>query len=209
MSMRSRGLVERRPSPMLGVASVLLALLYCAPSDGRAQELPVATGSPDITVVQPSSVSPGGAFLRAILVPGWGHASIGSYNRGSFYFAAQAASMYTLLRTRSRISEAQSRVGFREDFLRQQMVANGETDLEVIESTLGADADLTAVRALLDARLEQREDLVALSLFLVFISGADAYVSAHLARFPDPLEIDASPAPGGGMEVALRFRLPN
>jgi hypothetical protein len=209
MSMQSRGLVERRPSRILGIASVLLALLYLAPSDGRAQELPVVTGSPDVTVISPSTVSPGGAFLRAVIVPGWGHASIGSYNRGSFYFAAQAASMYTLLRTRSRISEAQGRVEFREDFLRQQMVANGETDLAVIESTLGVDADLSDVRELLDARLEQQEDLVALSLFLIFISGADAYVSAHLARFPAPLEIDASPAASGGIQVALRLRLPN
>ena len=209
MSMQSRALVERRPSRILGMASVLLALLYFAPSDGGAQELPVVTGSPDVTVISPSTVSPGGAFLRAVIVPGWGHASIGSYNRGSFYFAAQAASMYTLLRTRSRISEAQGRVEFREDFLRQQMVANGETDLAVIESTLGVDADLSNVRELLDARLGQQEDLVALSLFLIFISGADAYVSAHLARFPAPLEIDASPAGSGGIQVALRLRLPN
>jgi hypothetical protein len=209
MSKRSRRLVERCPPPTRRVASVLLALLYLASSGARAQELPVTTASPDPAVIQPTTVSPGGAFLRAVLVPGWGHASIGSYTRGTFYFAAQAASLYTLLRTRSRISEAQSRVGFREDFLRQQMVANGETDLQVIENTLGADGALTDIRDLLDARLEQQEDLVALSLFLVFISGADAYVSAHLARFPEPLEIDASPAPGGGMELALRLRLPN
>ena len=186
-----------------------LAILCVAPGVGTTQELPSPTPSPEPVVIQPSSVSPGGAFLRAVLVPGWGHASIGSYTRGSFYFAAQAASLYTLLRTRSRISEARSRVDFREDFLRRQMVTNGEVDLEVIETTLGADSGLTDVRDLLDARLEQQEDLVALSLFLVFISGADAYVSAHLARFPEPLEIDASPAAGGGIELALRLRLPN
>jgi hypothetical protein len=60
-----------------------------------------------------------------------------------------------------------------------------------------------------EARKRQREDWTALSIFLMLISGVDAFVSAHLQDFPTPLEIEARPVGGGRIEVGARITLPN
>ena len=172
------------------------------------QPVPTTTRPP---LPEPLDISPGGAFLRAIAFPGWGHAAIGSHTRGAFYFGAQAATTYTLLRTRIRVGEAQDRVRFRENVLLQRLAQEGVTDPDAIQQRLDEDGTLEELRNLLDARAEQQEDLVAFGIFLLLLSGADAYVSAHLARFPDPLEVEARPGPQGigTFDLGLRIRLPN
>ncbi|NNF14620.1 MAG: hypothetical protein HKN72_15435 [Gemmatimonadetes bacterium] len=158
---------------------------------------------------QPLDISPGGAFWRALVFPGWGHAAIDSHGRGGFYFAAQTATIYTLLRTRIRLGEAQDRVRFREAILLDRLAAEGVTDFNTIQGRLNGDAPLSDLRNLLDARKEQQEDMVALGIFFLFIGAADAYVSAHLARFPEPLDIGTGVGPTGPtVELALRLPLP-
>jgi len=192
---------------ILGIVISILVL----PGDGTAQvaPTPAAERLAPTGALPPIQVSPGGAFLRAILVPGWGHASIGSYSRGGFYFGAQTATVYSLLRTRHRLHEVRERVRFREDALRAQIAGEGVTDTDLIEQRLTDDADLTELQNLLDSRESQQEDLVALGIFILLLSGADAYVSAHLARFPEPLELEARPVDIGRVDVSLRFMLPN
>jgi hypothetical protein len=34
-------------------------------------------------------------------------------------------------------------------------------------------------------------------------------VSAHLARFPEPLDVSAAPTADGGLELSLRLAVPN
>jgi hypothetical protein len=58
------------------------------------------------------------------------------------------------------------------------------------------------------SREDQQEDLVAFGIFVLFLTGADAFVSAHLARFPAPIEVDAAGSPASGMEVTVRVALP-
>jgi len=58
---------------------------------------------------------------------------------------------------------------------------------------------------LVERRGDQVEDWVALGLFLVFLGATDAFVSAHLADFPEPLSLEVLPRMGGGgWEVGLR-----
>ena len=157
----------------------------------------------------PIDISPGGAFLRAALFPGWGHAAIGSYTRGGFYFGAQAATLYTLLRTRTRIGTVQDRVRLMEQVVLTELSSAGITDPEAVQEALDDDGRVNRVRRLLDSRKEQQEDLIALSIFLVLLSAADAYVSAHLARFPDPLELETNVTGAGLVEIGFRVPLPN
>lgn len=154
-----------------------------------------------------TGISPRGAFLRALAVPGWGHAAIGSYTRGGFYVGAQALTAYTFLRARSRLSEARERSVFRETLLRARLASEGVTDPAAVDEALDADGELSNVRRLVEAREEQQTDLVALGLFLLLMSGADAYVSAHLARFPDPLELEARPSDTGTLDLGVRIRI--
>lgn len=156
----------------------------------------------------PLAVSPRGAMIRAMLVPGWGHAAIGSYARGGFYVALESLTAYTLLRTRNRLSDARERAGFREAFVRASLAQEGVTDPTAIEARLAEDDVLMGLRDLASSRENQQEDIVAFGIFVLFLTGADAFVSAHLARFPTPIEVDLARAPGAGMEVSLRVPLP-
>lgn len=200
-------------TPRPGAHGVVLALLVCTLSASvavGAQERPeTPVAAEDSLPLPPIKISPGGAFLRSIVIPGWGHTAIGSYSRGAFYFGAQTATLYTLLRTRERLREVRERVRFREQVVRVQLAVEGITDFADIEERLDADASLTDLRNLKDSRDQQREDLIALGVFMLLLSGADAYVSAHLARFPEPLELEARPVGDGRVEVGIRVMLPN
>jgi hypothetical protein len=187
----------------VALASVLL--LGVLGPVAAAQEVvpPVVARQP--TAAPPEGPSPGGAFLRAVLLPGWGHAAIGSYTRAGFYFAAETATAYALVRTILRLSEAREYAAFRERLVRSRLAAEGVTDAGELQLRLEEDPALADIRRLVAAREEQREDWIALSIFVVLLSGVDAYVSAHLADFPAPITLDVEPGPTGGVEAALRL----
>ncbi len=198
-----------RPSRLLWAGAALTVIGVLAPASASGQEEPPAVMRIAPEPPQPLDISPGGAFWRALVFPGWGHAAIDSHGRGGFYFAAQTATIYTLLRTRVRLGEAQDRVRFREAILLDRLAAEGVTDFNTIQGRLNGDAALSELRNLLDARKEQQEDMVAFGIFLLFIGAADAYVSAHLARFPEPLDIGTGQGPTGPtVELALRLPIP-
>lgn len=194
-----------RPRPLRARALVVAALAV-GPAAAVAQDPEPAPGA--ATTRPPVEISPRGAFLRALALPGWGHAAIGAYTRGGFYFAVQAATGYTFLRTRLRLAEVRERVGFREDRLRARLAAEGVTDPAAVETALDEDPQLAELRELADARGQQQEDLIAFGIFVLFLSGADAYVSAHLSRFPEPLDVGVLPLGDGRWELALRIHLP-
>ena len=190
------------------VAAVALVLLTLSAPGALAQDAPGAMRiAPEPP--QPLDISPGGAVWRALVFPGWGHAAIDAHGRGGFYFAAQSATLYTLFRTRIRVREAQDRVRVREAVIAQRLADEGVTDPDEIDARFDEDPALSELRGLLDSRKEQQEDMVALGIFFLFISAADAYVSAHLARFPEPLDVAVRPGPTGPtVDVGLKVALP-
>lgn len=200
----ARAMLVRRSSSAVIAAALMAASSVPVEAQEASEERPDAEAEGSAT-----GVSPRGAFIRALLVPGWGHAAIGSYTRAGFYFAAETATAYTLLRTRHRLSEARAHRGLVEGALRQDLAAQGVTEPEEIEALLAEDESLRELRELVEAREQQQEDLVAFGIFLLFLSGADAYVSAHLADFPAPISLDAEPRDREGrMDLMLRLRLP-
>jgi len=196
------------PGRALALLVLLGAFAASAPAEAGAQQVPAPEGAAP-TARPPISISPRGAFLRAMALPGWGHAAIGAHTRGGFYFVAEGAAAYTLLRSRRRLHDVRDRMAFREGLLRGRLTAQGVTEPADIEAGLDADGALAELRALEDSRAAQQEDMVALGIFLVFLSGADAYVSAHLSRFPEPLDVGVVPAAQGRVEVVARITLPN
>jgi hypothetical protein len=74
------------------------------------------------------------------------------------------------------------------------MKVNGE--LEHIRSTGSASED---------AKLQEREDWLAVLVFNHLMSGLEAYVSAHLYDFPGDLQM--RPLPQGGMGVGVTLPL--
>jgi len=173
---------------------------------GAAQQVPAPAGVASSSETISLGVSPRGAFVRALLVPGWGHAAIGSYTRGGFYFALETATAYTFIRTRVRLSEARERAALRETLVRARLAEEGVTDAAAIETRVEADQVLQGFEDLVSSREGQQEDLVAWGIFLLLLTGADAYVSAHLRDFPTPIELETSAAADGRPEI--RFRIP-
>lgn len=178
-----------------------------------AQERPdTSGGSPERRDrdLEPLDISPGGAFRRAVAFPGWGHAAIGAHGRGGFYFGVQAAIAYTLLRARARIGETQDRVRRRESVLLSRLTPEARSDFGAVQATFDGDPTLSELRGLLESRARQQEDMLALGIFVVLISGVDAFVSAHLSRFPEPLDLEARPGPvEGSIDIGFRLPLPH
>jgi len=171
-------MISRSHLKTLGAVLVLVVALL---GDVRAQEVGELVSPPD-SVQGPGRISPSGAFLRSLLVPGWGQASVGSYNRAAFYFTVDAASAWMILKSSKTHSSA----------IR-------------IADRLEAEAE---ARGLAGVRAQQREDWIAFGLFMLVFGGADAFVSAHLADFPEALETEIRASPQGGLEVGLSVKLP-
>ncbi len=151
--------------------------------------------------VQAEGITPRGAFIRSMLLPGWGHAELEAYVRGGFYFSAQSATLLMILKSHTRLNLAKERLKLAESVVRQRLEAEGVTDPRALEDALGTDPEVENLRALEVSRSEQRQDWIALGIFLVFLSGADAFVSAHLADFPAAVEIETTPA--GALQIGF------
>ena len=202
-----RATPARRPRTraLLGVVA-LGALVSAAPARAQATAPTPATDS--VAPLVSAGIAPLGAFLRAVVLPGWGHASIGSYHRGAFYFVTEGATAWMLLKTRRRYGEVVDRVRFQEGLLRADLVAEGLTDEAKIQERLDADPTFKDLKALQEARRQQREDWTAGGVFLLLLAGADAYVSAHLRDFPVPLDIAAQPVGNGRVKLSVGISLP-
>jgi hypothetical protein len=196
------------------VASVLAGLLLIVggrPGSAASQvpdslRFPPVVGQDTAQVqAQKHGISPRGAFIRSALIPGWGHVEVGAFVRGGFYFAMEAATGLMLFKTQTRLSRAKDRLGLLESVTTARLQRQGITDPADIEAALADDPDIEDLRALEETRSGQREDWLAVGIFFLFLGGADAYVSAHLAHFPTAVEI--GPTPDRGVEVSLSIPL--
>lgn len=145
------------------------------PASAQDPEMPVAD-TVEADAFDTAEVSPASAFVRSLVLPGWGHASIGAPGRGGVYFALEGGSLWMLYTAQRRLREARAE----ESWLRAL-------------GALGPEEQSPLVRD----RLRHREDWIALSLFWLFFSGADAFVMAHLADFDR--QVGVMPAEGGGL----------
>lgn len=195
------------------VAGVLAGLVFGAFGLADAQE----TVAPDSLVVDSvavadslaadtaSGISPSGAFLRGAIIPGWGHTETGSLTRGAFYFSVEALAGWMVYKTQRRLGVAQDQAELWETRVTTELMAQGITEFEEIDAALENHEQVARFRGLVDARQEQREDWVAIAIFTLLLSGVDAFVSAHLGDFPEPLTIEGDPEIG---VVEVGFRLP-
>ena len=79
----------------------------------------------------------------------------------------------------------------------QRLAATGVTDpAKIFQAQVGDDGVAAAV-SLVSARSQQFEDWLVLGIFMAFLGGADAFVSAHLRNFPRPVGVQVAPMTGG------------
>jgi hypothetical protein len=156
--------------------------------------------------------SPRAAFVRALLVPGLGHAYVGEYTRGGVYFSLQSTSWFMLVKTMRRLGDVKDRDGaltaLAVDSVDAAMAADSVLaeqlqDLEAYENALLTYPGLQDTRLLVRARRQQRQDWIAYTLFFTFAAAVDAYVTAHLKDFP--ADVTAQPSGDGGLSIGAHI----
>lgn len=169
---------------------------------------------PADTIPRESNV-PRAAFIKALVVPGWGHFSIGAEKRGAVFVALQGSSWYMLIKTLRKVDRAQEaerqRVGIARDTLDAQIARDTalarqiEANPLLYDQRIARDTAVARVRGLVESRKQQRQDWITYTLFFTFAGAVDAYVAAHLQNFPG--EITAVPGGDGGMSLQLSMPL--
>ncbi len=162
------------------LSAVLLVLLIWQDVPTLSGQVPPPPPPAQADTVEDEGLpySPRGAFFRSLVLPGWGQAYVNAPTRGAVYFSLASGSVWMAWVARRQLSDAR-----REQYwLRQtgELGPTQETDIAV-------------------AREQQFEDWAALSVFLFFFAGADAYVSAYLSDFGE--RIGVQPGPGGELRI--------
>lgn len=160
-------------------AAALIGVL-CHPA--AAQTTPAATA--DTTNASGAPVSPRGAFFRSVVLPGWGQSYVGSPGRGAVYFTLAGASGWMAWVAR----------GQRQDALEQQAWLRETGAIGPTDRT-----------GLVEARSQQFEDWIALTVFFFFAAGADAYVAAYLSDFDERMGV--TPGSDGSLQIRATFPL--
>lgn len=202
-------MMSRKARPTLLPLLLLAALSFLLPGAwGEAAAQDVVSPEPVGEVsVEGEPVSPGGAFLRSLVLPGWGHASVGSGTRAAFYAAAQSGTALMVLKSASRQRTARRFAAEERRLVEDELRLQGVTSADSLRVLAGADPRVSQREELVDRRGQQVEDWVALGLFLTLLGAADAYVAGHLADFPEPLALDVGRRPGDmAWEITLRIR---
>lgn len=168
--------MSRRLS-ILGLAIFALA----APLAGQEVVPPPAVVREDAYTGPP--VSPRGAFLRSLVIPGWGQAYVGAPTRGAVYFSLAGGSLWMTYVARRQLHDARRELAWQQE-------------IGVVAPTVESEFVL--------ARGRHLEDWAALSIFLFFLSGADAYVAAYLSDFQDRIGV----LPGNDGTLRIEARLP-
>jgi hypothetical protein len=194
---------------LAGAGTLLALLLWLTPplaaQDPELDPDPAAALTEDGLPLD--AVTPGGAFLRSLVVPGWGHLASDSPTRGAFYVAAQTGSFWMIVKS---FAQRRSAERFRES---AREVVQAELRLQGVESPdslrvlSDQDPRVADWDELRDTRSQQVEDWVTLGVFFTLLAAADAYVAAHLSDFPEPLAIQMTPWEGRGVEVRVSYPL--
>ena len=194
---------------MLRSSFLMLFTLVLWAGPIRAQQA-IPTPVRDTTAADSGRVSPGKAFYRSLLVPGWGQASVGAYVRGGVFFGLQTSSAYMMLKSFARLGEAHNiesrRVGAAQDSLRvlmdeDSLVRKRLSDPALFSAAVDSTPGVIRIRRLIRSRENQRQDWITYTLVWTLASGVDAFVAAHLATFPG--RVDAEPRPTGGMNLKI------
>lgn len=178
--------------------TILLVLLLLAGARTLAAQ--------DTTAVADTTVErfpPGKAFLRSMIVPGWGQFSVGAWTRGTLFAALQGTSYYMLFKTNSRLNKAEERLDDRTTLVRDSLVALDDT--VNLENRI---EDLTAPqRSLVSSRERHLQDWITYTIFFTLASGVDAFVAAHLADFP--ARIGTERQADGALQLKVSVPLPS
>lgn len=190
---------------LLVVAMEILGAAYA--SVLHAQQQPTDTSQDTTEAVRvlelPSRASPTGALVRSFLIPGWGQAVSGATERGAVYFTFESLGLWMILKTSKTLGSARDIYDMRRRAASDRLIASGTVN--PLAAAIDADLPVLSALNLVKVREQQREDWMAFGVFALLLGGADAFVAAHLADFPEPLEAAIRPLPDMGVEFGFRW----
>jgi hypothetical protein len=195
---------------LLILCAMLLAAALAEPAAAQVVTQP-DTLSPVAEPIPPEGVAPRGAFIRALLVPGWGHLALGETRRGAVYFTLQATSWAMLVTTMGRLGDARSAernlLSLATDSLELAIAADTALareldDIRAYEQALLTYPGLASARDLAVSRQRHRQDWIVYTIVFTFAAAIDAYVTAHLADFP--VDVTAQRSSDNGVAVGVR-----
>ncbi len=140
-------------------------------------------------------ISPKAAFLRSLVVPGWGQSALRRSTAATLFSAAEIGALYMVAKSRADLRRAQA--------------LNGLDSIAIGDPSLGGSVPrvprVPAVpQELVNARRLHLEDWLAVLIFNHLIAGADAYVAANLWDLPARVSITHTPA-GTGLGASFRW----
>ncbi len=155
---------------------------------------------PADTAVRQPPISPRRAFLRSLLVPGWGQTSLDRGTAGGLFVLMEGITAVMIVKSSDDLGRAKNA---RADSIFQGFQVNATTgELEMKD---GQPVPIFVRNPLTDrisARRQHLEDWIALMAFNHLFAGAEAFVAAHL--YDVPARISVRPAERG-VTVAARL----
>ncbi len=160
--------------------AVTLILASWTPTALQAQAVPVRPPNPrDTITVDPfrerPPVSPVGAALRSLLIPGWGQSIVHRRATGAFFVLFEGLSLTMTIKSMHQLDYLES--------------VQSEADTESIERV--------------DAKRAEVQDWAILLAFNHLMAAAEAFVSVMLWDFPEELEVRAFSNGRFGARVTL------
>jgi hypothetical protein len=176
---------RRRRSAWLGLALAALPFLpLVVAAQDVAQPVGVQAARRD-TLAPP--ISPRGAFLRSLLVPGWGQTRLDRGTAGAIFVLTEALGLTMLMKAKRDLDLAKDARGD-SIFIGYERATDGSPVLD--ES--GNPVQLFApdpLGARTRSRRQQFEDWIAILAFNHLFAGADAFVAGHLGDIPRRLSM--------------------
>lgn len=192
----------RIPLPRALPASALFVLAAASGIPAGAQEAPLAASRTTFAVTASAvrqaepPISTRAAFIRSLIIPGWGHAGTESYFRGGVFVAAQTSAYWMVWKSVSQRQEARRLRSVEKSIAMDRLRAQGIMDPDSLRFLAEQDPALEFWDTLLERRDEQVEDWIFLSAFLALLGAVDAFVAAHLWDFPEALTMEVGSGPG-------------
>ncbi|HEX5437569.1 MAG TPA: hypothetical protein VFW98_10430 [Gemmatimonadaceae bacterium] len=147
-----------------------------APPPDTAHRPANALARPLGAVAPRPPISPKRAFFESVLVPGWGQASLHRSTAGAIFMTVEAVSVAMLMQSKKELANA------------RQVASDSVVDhYQAPAQAGGAPIPVHApndLRGRINPRRQAVEDWAALLIFNHLLSGADAFVAAHLWNVP-------------------------
>jgi hypothetical protein len=183
---------------------LIAALLASVPAGAAAQAADSAAAGVRTRVTRDTtmlvSVTPRGAFLRSLLIPGWGQTKLDRGTAGAAFVLTEAIAVTMIIKSKRQLDRAKDARG-------DSIVIGFEraSDGSVVRDPGGNpvlvfEPDPLAGRT--RSRRQQLEDWIAILAFNHLFSGADAFVAGHLGDIPRRVSMRPTP---DGVELSARI----